>query len=331
MRLPFLLQRFVLYQGMTFRDPSLDNAKGLLILLVLFGHLAWPVPSSSKVADAAYLFVYSFHMPMFALMSGYVSRAEWSKDVLLNNMKRLLVPYALFMAIQWGLMTLLGKEPYSPFEGHFGLWFLLSLFCWRTSLPWLMKLPRPLVVAMLLSLLSGLVSQIGFEFSLARTLNLLPFFVAGHLMRNRGISPTAILSRPVALALLLTGALAALLLAKMTLHMLLYGGFSYTAMGIPLAAGPLFRSGQILLAFGVGLAALSLLSDRTGILTRFGAHSLHIYLLHSPLLVLYRAAPDVYGVVGDSPFMMLPSALALCWLLSTRTVMTATRKLVSPL
>ncbi|QJB56230.1 acyltransferase family protein [Pseudodesulfovibrio sp. zrk46] len=313
------------------RDISLDNAKGLLILLVLFGHLAWPVPSVSESADTFYLFVYIFHMPMFALVSGYLSRAEWSYRLLGKSVKRLLLPYGVFMAIQWGIMLLQGKEPYSITEGHFGLWFLFSLFCWRMVLPWLMRLPRPFVVSILLALACGMLPQLGLEFSLARTINFLPFFVAGHLMRSRGISPAYAVGRPAAIVFILLGVGAAVFIARYNLHMLLYGAFSYSAMGMPLSAGPLFRVLQLLLAFGVGLAVLSLIPNRISALTRFGTQSLHIYLLHTPLLALYRAWPAAYEAIGDAPLLMLPMALVVCWVLSSDVVARVTRLLVQPL
>ena len=56
------------------RDPYFDNAKLLLIFLVIFGHLIQPfVEDYSQIEDLYYL-IYTFHMPGFILISGYFSK-----------------------------------------------------------------------------------------------------------------------------------------------------------------------------------------------------------------------------------------------------------------
>ncbi|CAM5398534.1 hypothetical protein SANTM175S_10427 [Streptomyces antimycoticus] len=57
------------------RDPYFDNAKYLTIVLVACGHAWEPLTYGSRAATAIYLLVYAFHMPAFALISGYFSRS----------------------------------------------------------------------------------------------------------------------------------------------------------------------------------------------------------------------------------------------------------------
>src|SRR6476469_186875 len=56
------------------RDPFFDNAKFLLIVLVVIGHNWYPLIGQSRAVKAAYMVVYAFHMPAFVLLSGYFSR-----------------------------------------------------------------------------------------------------------------------------------------------------------------------------------------------------------------------------------------------------------------
>lgn len=42
-----------------------DNARAILILLVVFGHMLQPYTSGDKYLSALYLVIYSFHMPTF--------------------------------------------------------------------------------------------------------------------------------------------------------------------------------------------------------------------------------------------------------------------------
>ena len=129
---------------MTGRDSRIDNAKGVLIILVVLGHMVWPVPNRDGVAAALYFFIYFFHMPMFALISGYLSRAEAGWQAAVGNARLLLVPYAVFVVIHWLVQTAAGVKPYPVLEGHYGLWFLLSLFCWRVMLPYVARIPHAL-------------------------------------------------------------------------------------------------------------------------------------------------------------------------------------------
>src|SRR5699024_1488972 len=66
------------------------------------------------------------------------------------------------------------------------LWFLVSLATMRVLLPYIARLKRPLLFSGVIALLAGASPAIGTEFSVSRTLCLLPFFVAGWLAHTRG-------------------------------------------------------------------------------------------------------------------------------------------------
>jgi len=100
---------------------DIDRAKGLAILLVVFGHLmADGYPPGNAWYGAAKGIVYSFHMPFFMYLSGTVfslagkqhteASAYWS--FLCERALRLLVPFALF-----GLLIVAGK-----YVSHFFLY-----------------------------------------------------------------------------------------------------------------------------------------------------------------------------------------------------------------
>ncbi|HEY4076883.1 MAG TPA: acyltransferase [Rhizomicrobium sp.] len=100
---------------------DIDRAKGLAILLVVFGHLmADGYPPGNAWYDTAKDIVYSFHMPFFMYLSGYVfslagkqrieASAYW--NFLRERALRLLVPFALF-----GLLIVVGK-----YVSHFFLY-----------------------------------------------------------------------------------------------------------------------------------------------------------------------------------------------------------------
>ena len=59
------------------RDLTIDSLKGFLILLVIFGHLLGSLKClENKECQAIWNFIYTFHMPLFVLISGYFSNKQ---------------------------------------------------------------------------------------------------------------------------------------------------------------------------------------------------------------------------------------------------------------
>ncbi len=75
------------------RIQWIDFARGMGILLVLLGHTSF-LPSLPKA------YIYSFHMPLFFVISGYVfSRNSTIKAFIIKRVRSLLLPYGSFLAV----------------------------------------------------------------------------------------------------------------------------------------------------------------------------------------------------------------------------------------
>ncbi|WP_327582307.1 acyltransferase family protein [Nonomuraea sp. NBC_00507] len=61
------------------REPYLDNVKFVLAALVVIGHALRPTVDADS-ARSLYIFIYTFHMPLFVVISGYLSRNFWGPD-----------------------------------------------------------------------------------------------------------------------------------------------------------------------------------------------------------------------------------------------------------
>ncbi|MDI1538643.1 acyltransferase family protein, partial [Staphylococcus aureus] len=81
------------------RDYFFDNARAILILLVVFGHMLQPYTSGDKYLSALYLVIYSFHMPTFLFISGYFAKNIDKPYYLEKISKRLIVPYMIVFAL----------------------------------------------------------------------------------------------------------------------------------------------------------------------------------------------------------------------------------------
>lgn len=122
-----------MYKG---RITYIDSAKGIGIILVIFGHLlSLDSPLSS--------IIYSFHMPFFFLVSGIFANASGKFfPYLSKQIKRLLVPFLIVFAIGMAVTFLIPSLRLQkitdviplliyarPIEINVGpIWFLACLF-----------------------------------------------------------------------------------------------------------------------------------------------------------------------------------------------------------
>ena len=163
------------------RVPFWDNARFVCIVLVVMGHASQRLTYDSDIALALYLAIYAFHMPAFAIISGYFSRAGTpSRRQMARVITDILVPYVIFEGL-WVLTKWIVEGQAEPnlTQPSWTLWFLLALGIFRLVLPYLALLRWPLLWTVVISLGVGYVTNVGSTFSLARTLGLLPFFTLG--------------------------------------------------------------------------------------------------------------------------------------------------------
>ena len=60
------------------RTPFWDNARFACIVFVVLGHAVQRLTYDSDIALGLYLVIYAFHMPAFAIISGYFSTSRTS-------------------------------------------------------------------------------------------------------------------------------------------------------------------------------------------------------------------------------------------------------------
>lgn len=123
------------------RIGNIDTAKGILIILVVIGHvLNFNAPATSAIKT----WIYSFHMPAFFIISGLLINPEkWERQSFLTFIKHkaysLLIPY-IFFEIAAGIfqVILFGVNAVKPIGILYGMltlhcnqgadWFLPTLF-----------------------------------------------------------------------------------------------------------------------------------------------------------------------------------------------------------
>lgn len=94
-----------------------DNAKAIGIILIVFGH-------TIGFGDFAHNFIYSFHIPLFFFLSGYLVKVQYLDESFFKHLKRnitgIIVPYAAFWFISY-LLWIPTRALRNPIYNHIEL------------------------------------------------------------------------------------------------------------------------------------------------------------------------------------------------------------------
>lgn len=327
------------------RVPFWDNARFACIVLVVIGHGTQRMIYDSDVSYAFYLWVYAFHMPAFAIISGYFSKAgSPTKRQMARVITDILVPYVIFEGL-WTLTKWLveGRADPNLTQPSWTLWFLLALGIFRLVLPYLALLRWPLAWALAISIGVGYMTNVDSTFSLSRTLGLMFFFTLGWWLRERDVVRRLHLIeyrpwwvRAIAVALLGGWGYACWLWldawkAVDLRHWLFYDDSYADLAGDQWWAGAI-RLGLIVLAIMLSACFFALLPRRAQSWTTLGQYTMYVYLLHSFVLYPLRESGALRGL--DPTWLWLPLiiafAVAIAFLLSSKPVRALFRPLIEP-
>lgn len=93
------------------RNESVDLAKGILIILVILGHI---LPGTLEENLTRYI-IYTFHMPVFIAIGGYLFSAEKMQkfsvlDFFRYYFKRLILPWVVAVCVYFALRSILNHK-----------------------------------------------------------------------------------------------------------------------------------------------------------------------------------------------------------------------------
>ncbi|TIC84222.1 acyltransferase family protein [Nocardioides sp. GY 10127] len=265
------------------RDPWFDNAKMVLVTLVVIGH-SWVMLPDSALRDHAYAWLYAWHMPAFVLVTGYLSRSfEWTRPRTWALVRTVAVPYVLFEAALALFRTRVGGEQLDELwaDPHWPLWFLVALFCWRLATPVFKRLPAPVAVAVavVVSLSGGLWA--GSLLDLARVCGFLPFFVLGLHLRSGAWDRLRVPgSRALGVVALLAVGAVTTLTHLVPVSDWFYYNDTYSSLGVSPLHGVALRSACLVLGLVGAAGVFALLPRGAGWWTAMGSASLVVYLFH---------------------------------------------------
>lgn len=78
------------------RSIEIDAMKGIAIISVMLGHF---IASHYGMENFLFRLIYSFHMPLFFILSGYFFKVRSSREIIKNMWNSLLKYYCIFSLI----------------------------------------------------------------------------------------------------------------------------------------------------------------------------------------------------------------------------------------
>ena len=179
---------------------KVDSLKGFAIILVVLGHIASPLSS----------FIYSFHMPLFFIASGFfLNPTNELKSEIIKSFKRLFKPFFIYLSLgfiveflkryflnreQLKFEDFVGALIYMDYDRLIGtyafvLWFLPALFIGKTLVYLILKYSRSLILEISLIAIAFLIGY-NFNFPLAIDDGLIstPYILIGYYFyKNTGV------------------------------------------------------------------------------------------------------------------------------------------------
>lgn len=282
------------------KNPRLlyiDQLKGFAILLVVIGHVSLFCGGSDGVI---YDCICLFHMPLFFLLSGLVTRQieEGKVSYLLKKMRVILIPF-----VAWGgLMTMFRNETLFEFltdfmkGGYWFLWVLFEFYIFHIICDGLSKIINKksiLLIDLGILLLLYIMLKIGYHFISEYQNNIvgylhwicyLPYFMGGVLIKKYDL-----VERILSSGLLYT-------IAFFTLLVITIFNIHFANIGFVIASSIIIVIGSFFYQ-----VPSNLITDR---LAFIGRHTLGIYVIHYFLLPYIYIVPILKLLIGTCNYIV---------------------------
>lgn len=288
------------------RDSYFDNVKGILVILVVVGHFIDSMTGINDAARASFLWIYSFHMPLFIFISGYFSGG------LVKSKARVVQRFCLFMSLYvFYEIAICLTNLITAGEGSFSLlsesgapWYMFVMAVYSVILYFIRDVGSQndpakissafknpiLIFSVVLALFVGYDSSIEDYLMLSRVIVFFPFFYLGYLLRNVNIKEKIKKACPwlVAAAILIVTFIAALVFIDKVYGMryMFTGRNPYSNFGSAENWGFLLRLLAYVISAAMSIFVLAVTPGKSTFkpLTQAGKSSLQIYLYHRPIL-----------------------------------------------
>lgn len=296
------------------RNEYIDSLKGLLILLVVFGHmLLLSVDRGNSVNLSVLNVIYSFHMPCFVLISGYFTHFS-SAEKFRKGITKFVEILIFFSIYSYLLDWELPKSLYVLLIPKFALWYLLCLIVWRIVLyvvnqSAFLSMKVLFVLSVIAALVCGCFIQIGPFMSLSRIIVFFPFFVLGYLMREKSLSrKESPLLLALSAAIMVTAIIVSFIFPRPEAWRFFTSNEPYQSFGLGSMQGVALRAAFLIVAAVLSFCVIEL-TPKCKILSQWGKASLDIYVWHIFFNKLFSCLLPQYDFLNNILVLLLVSVL----------------------
>ncbi|MCP1145570.1 acyltransferase family protein [Lysinibacillus endophyticus] len=314
------------------RIPYFDNARAILIYLVIVGHILSKYIDDSHLLGSIYMFIYTFHMPAFILISGFFAKKIYESGYLTKVIKKLLFPYILLQIFYSVYYYYIFDDSIelSLFIPRWALWFLLSLILWNILLYFFGKIKYGLPLALVISILIGYDDSINEVLSLSRTFFFFPFFLVGYYLKTEHLlklkSRTHVLN---GVLLAMIGFITIYYFVPIEQHVWLLGKRPYDEIStVPMQWAWLGRFVAYIVMFTATYMFLTLVSNKRRFYTSIGSVTISIYLLHMVVIRIFYDSPiKEYILESKQYWLIFVFAASILFILSRKPVYTVVNQI----
>ena len=294
----------------------INTLRGALMVLVVLGHflqiIEWSAPTGLDIGlRAVIILIYSFHMPLFIALSGYLStnpdkRREYA-------FADLFLPYILFQLV-FGVLNIpsevFGEVLENIFLPQFGLWYLLALFIWRITLKDIVKIKGVFWISIALNVCTCFFSGIGKEMSMQRVLGFGVFFLTGYYLKIKGW-PIKRLPTLMALFIFVAEIIGFSFIPKeiyqnildILTHRILMADYAHWYIA------PLIYIAAIIIAVINSWLFISIIPKHNNILIHIGTDTLPIYISHLATYIVVTRLPGPEIIHVTAAIIAIPISL----------------------
>lgn len=309
------------------RVQKWDILKFFLILCVVFGHVA----NQHTDTNGIFIFIYSFHMPLFIFVSGLFSKRTIDEKRY-NRIFSYFVLYVFIKAIDFfSRIIFTGRISFSLLSERNLPWYAFVLFTFCMITVFLKNIDPKYVfaVSFTVALLSGYDSSINEFLMLSRTIVFYPFFYAGYILDPDTVSHK--LNKKPLKIISFAGILSYIVVVYFFLDYLmpfkdlLSGQNPYRNVSFHNGFGMIYRLIHYVIIISLCIMIISLTPDKLGKgkIAKLGSRSVQVYALHYVFIdVLYELLNIDELLGGISPILpkllMLPIAVIITLICSSK-------------
>lgn len=269
------------YQVIRERNYLMDNMKAVMLFLVAFGHLLDVYKGETGLEICTMKYIYLFHMPMFAFVTGYFTKnVEKARN---NAFNKSLIPYIILQGcycIMALIMIRIGLASYNSdvFSASLVLptsafYYLLAVFFWKLFAKDLSKLRHPFIFSVFMGVCISFTKDTEFHVGYGAVFSLLPFFVLGMICKQEYIEKIRKMPLFAAIGILLIGILPAIYLPY-AIHSI---RMTYAACGFSNLEGAFYRLVFYIIAILLGIALMRIMPEKKTFFSGIGTAALAVY------------------------------------------------------